>query len=351
MRISQRSVTRNYMRSLNDTLTKKAASLDRGTSGIKFRRLSANVSDGVRAMHLQEQREKYSTNLDTVKSILLEFDSADSNMNSMEAVLQTAQEKLTKAINDSYGDTSREVLAQEIASIKQNLLQFANASFSDKFLFSGTNNYTAPYDFDVDGDVTYNGVKMKMIEKGPDGKYYTDNTFTTLVPHSGDIYMDIGMGVKMQGGEPDPRTALKVSFDGIAMFGFGGHVPGSVHPADGVPNNLFDLLSFAEKSVWDASNPTHTDKNGMDNSLNALIKLTDNLRLTRTELGARTIYLESTQTKLESDIQNLTEAESGLITADPAEESITMKNLEYVWLATLQLGATILPTSLLDFLR
>ena len=56
MRVAQRMISRNYMRTLNNTLSKRAQSLERGDSGLKFNKLSDNVSDGSRAMKIQEER-------------------------------------------------------------------------------------------------------------------------------------------------------------------------------------------------------------------------------------------------------------------------------------------------------
>ena len=44
MRVTQRSVSRNYMRNLNNTLAKRASAFERGTTGAAFDRLSQNVA-------------------------------------------------------------------------------------------------------------------------------------------------------------------------------------------------------------------------------------------------------------------------------------------------------------------
>ena len=52
-----------------------------------------------------------------------------------------------------------------------------------------------------------------------------------------------------------------------------------------------------------------------------------------------------------SDIENMTGLETDLISSDPAEEAMKMKDCEYSWLAILQLGSKVLPSSLLDFMN
>ena len=39
------------------------------------------------------------------------------------------------------------------------------------------------------------------------------------------------------------------------------------------------------------------------------------------------------------------------ISSNPADEAIKLKECEYVWMAVLQLGSQILPSSLLDFMQ
>ena len=56
MRITQRTISRNYKRQLNTVMTKRASTMEKGQSGLAFNRLSDNVAAGVRAMKVQEER-------------------------------------------------------------------------------------------------------------------------------------------------------------------------------------------------------------------------------------------------------------------------------------------------------
>mgnify|MGYP001079622272 CR=1 FL=1 len=56
MRITQRTISRNYKRQLNTVMTRRASTMEKGTSGLAFSRLSDNVAAGVRAMKVQEER-------------------------------------------------------------------------------------------------------------------------------------------------------------------------------------------------------------------------------------------------------------------------------------------------------
>ena len=340
-------ISRNYMRTLNTSLSKRAESLERGTSGLKFSKLSDNVADGTRAMHLQETRYQSTQQLDNVENLLSEMNAVGSNMDSIHSVMQSIQDKTLMAMSENYGPDKRAVLSKEIANLKDQILQFANSQFSGKYLFGGTNNSSQPFTVNPDsGKLQFNGVEVESIYK-EDGKYYYDDPVDgkTLVPNSGDVYADIGLGLKISDDmEADPRTAFQVSFSGLEMLGFGAPITGK----DGtqVASNAYDMLTQLENAI-----APDFDKTAVDDLHRQLVSLTDQVGMSRTDLGTRMNFLERVQTRLKADIDNMSEMESKLVSSDPAEEAIKMKECEYVWMAVLQLGSQILPSSLLDYMR
>lgn len=351
MRVAQRMISRNYLRTLNNSLSKRAESLERGDSGLKFNKLSDNVADGSRAMHIQEERYQSTQQLNNVENLYAEMKSVDSNMESIHSILQSVQENMLKAMSESYGATSREVIAKQIEKNKEEIIQFANAQFAGKYLFSGTNNSSQPFTVnEQSGKLQFNGVEVEKIYKDTDGKYYYDDPANTppktLVPNSEDIYADIGLGLKISdGSQVDSRTAFQVSFSGLEILGFGKGVTGK----DGTPNvasNVYDLLTQVQNAI--TPNLAKTDADDLHRQL---VSLTDKVGMMRTDLGTRMNFLERTQTALEADIENMTNLETNLISSDPAEEAMKMKDCEYSWLAILQLGSKVLPSSLLDFMN
>ena len=350
MRIAQRMVSRNYMKTLNTSLSNRAESLKRGSDGLAFFKLSDNVADGSRAMHIQEERYQSTQQLANVEDLMSELNSVDSSMASIHSVLQSVQEKTLMALSDNYGDDKREVLAKEIGKLKEQLYQFSNAKFAGKYLFSGTNNSSQPFTTTDDGKLAFNGVKAEDIFKGDDGKYYyltdpNDPNSKQEVKNSGNVYADIGLGLKISSDmQADPRTAFQVSFSGLELLGFGAPVEGE--NGTEVPTNAYDLLTELEEAI-----KPPFDRSKTEDLQRQLIKTTDRVGMARTDMGTRYNFLEKIQTQLEADIDNMSETESRLISSDPAEEAIKMKNCEYVWMAVLQLGSKVLPSSLLDYLR
>lgn len=506
MRVAQRMISRNYRRTVNSALKKQADTLERSESGLKFKRLSEDVAAGSRAMHLQEERYQATQQLENTKDLIAEMKSVDSNMDSIHSVMQKLQERILMGMSEDYGADAREVISKEVASKKDQILQFLNNQFGGKYLFAGTNNSVQPFTANDEGKLCFNGIPVEQIWKSTDdGKYYYDkelppseegawfqlpdgtmmtktadnadrtktytdangltytlgadgttwtdagnnpiaaptavtmqeykigkttvykdvaeaggetyrdatgkvlyqkdadgeytvftdaagNTFTkagdqfmdaagnpyektedgsyvnvgsgatldvsaqpevatkpAVVPNSGDTYADIGLGLKISGDmTADPRTAFQISFSGLTLTGFAGY--DKVTPVIGdrgteVAGNIYDLLTQIEGALH-----PNFDKAGLDDMFTHLVELTDQVGMTRTDLGNRMEYLELTESRLEDDIQDMTELETGLISSDPAQEAIKMKECEYVWLAVMQLGSKVLPASLLDFM-
>lgn len=379
MRIAQRMVSRNYRKTLNNSLAKQAASLERSDSGLKFSKLSDNVGDGSRAMHIQEQRYQANQHLDNVENLYEEMKSVDSNMASIHSVLQNIQERMLMGMSQDYGESARKVIAQEISSKKDQILQFTNNQFGGKYLFSGTNNSVAPFTVSQDGKLAYNGIEVENIYKDKTtGQYMyvkeyeeiqaTDGNGnpavddegnpvmirvpkeTAVVPNSQDTYADVGLGLKIADNtNVDTRTAFQVSFSGLTIMGCGElNNPDFVIGNKGtkVPTNIYDTLT----KVSEVLSTEPPDENALDDLFTQVVNLTDQMGMTRTDLGTRMQFLEKTQERLEDDIDNMTELETKLISSDPAEEAMKMKECEYVWLAVMQLGSKVLPASLLDFM-
>lgn len=345
MRVAQRTISRNYLRTLNNTLSQRAESIERSASGLKFSKLSDNVSDGVRAMQIQEQRYQATKHLDTVEALQTEMNAVDSNLESIQSILQTAQEKVLRGMSDTTGQDGREVLAQELSALKEEILQFANAQYGGKYLFSGTNNSASPFTVGAGGKLCYNGIPVESVYEEDGAYYYDDPTEGKMeIPKDDVVYADIGLGYQYDGQmQADPRTAFQVSFSGLDILGFG---TAAGEGGETLPGDVYDLITELENALT-----TGQDAGKLDALHGQLVELTDRVGMARTDLGTRMSFLDRNAERLENDIDNMTERESNLVSAQPTDEAIKLKESEYVWMAVLQLGSKILPSSLLDFMQ
>lgn len=109
----------------------------------------------------------------------------DSTMSEMEKLLTQFKVKVTEAANATQTPTSREVIAKELETIRQQIVDLANTSVNGQFLFSGSLTNTKPFDYSGNyyGDgkrlniVTGDGVKNAYNISGYDLFYKADNDF------------------------------------------------------------------------------------------------------------------------------------------------------------------------------
>ena len=332
-------MTRNYLKNLNSAAGNMAKSNERISSGRKYTKISENVSDGTKALKVREDLYKNEQYITNIKNAENDLSSAESNLKSITEILQTAQERTIKGMNGSISESDRKIISEEIRAFQNQVLQTANAQFGDKFLFSGTNNGQPPFDISDDGDVLYNGVPVNEITM-TDGVYYDKDG--EVIPQNEKMYIDIGLGIKMTGDHVDPTSAFETSFSGLEVIGFG--------TTDGMANNVIELLGDIADLI-SPKPPEVYDSNEVGKSLDHLKAQTDSVVSNTSDIGSRCNFLEKTVDRIESDTLNLEGYRTDLESTDSATEIMNMKMYEYAWMATLKMGAEIIPVSLMDFVK
>lgn len=340
MRVADRSTVRNYLSYLNNARNDYAETTDRIATGKRFTQISDDVSAGARVLGTRNNKYKVEKQKDNITSIREELDAAESNMNTINDILKrVSSELIVKALNGTNDQATLDVYANEVAALKEELLQFANSKYGDKFLFGGTNAVSSPFTVDeTTGRLKYNGVDVDSIQKDADGYFYEDATGARVeIPMDDDVYLDIGLGIKMAGTAVDPSTGYKISYSGLDIVGFG-------KDEDGNSNNLYNALNDIEKALRDGDR----EKLGQLNN-----KLTDQKKefmANLTDLGAKTQFLETMETRLTNTIDDYTKRIDNLMGVVPGEEETTLMMNDYALKAVLQLGSKILPTSLMDYI-
>ena len=125
-------------------------------------------------------------------------DSTDASLQSITQYVQRARDLLLEGSSDTTDDTGRANVAAEIDQIIQGVKETANATYNDKYLFSGTATAVAPY------------------SQGDDDTYHGNNA--GLDPAVPGVLREIGPGVTMT----INTTAVEVLGQGSASPGDGG---------------------------------------------------------------------------------------------------------------------------------
>ncbi|MGI5985270.1 MAG: hypothetical protein GXY01_09055 [Clostridiales bacterium] len=339
MRVSDKTTVRNYLKYLEQAKTNYAETNARIASGNRFVRISYDVSAGTRVLRTRTDLSKTQEYYDNVKSINDGLSVTEDALKSINDILSDVQsKKITKAMSDSTGEAGRKALANEVKALKEEILQFANTKYGNKYVLGGSSAKIAPFSVGTDGKLLYNGIDVNnIIYDNTDGRYY-DKLTNKLVPMDSDIYADIGLGLRMVGSDIESDTAFKVSYSGLEILGFGEN-------SDGMPNNIFNMLTNIEKCMRDGDMET-LGKYG-----DILIETTDSFRALLTDIGAKTNFLDTVEARINSNIDSYKNQLNNLMGINDAEEAKNQTMNDYVLKAVLQMGSKILPVTLMDFLN
>lgn len=248
MRVTNRSATRNYLRYVNKGLSDQAKVQERVASGNRFEKVSDDVSSGIKAMKArsdQYKMEKQIGNIEDINNVLV---AAEDSMQSIDDQLKTVYERFLRAMNGT-NENNRNIFAAELKALKEEILQLANSQYNGQYLFSGSNNYGAPFSVDKEtGHLVYNGVGVPTdkIFQREDGTYYYETV--QYGPDGKPVMKNVPMknesgGYIFEGGTPkEIPTEVAITDgklpDGTAVTKVPATATGSEHYTD-ANNNVY----------------------------------------------------------------------------------------------------------------
>lgn len=340
MRIADRSTTRNYLNYVNESKNAYSNVMDQIASGHRFEQVSDDPSAATRVLRARMDMNKSETHLNNVESVQGELVMAEDSMTAINDILSQIHSLALKAKSEDKS-TVRDIIANEIKVLSDEILTFANAKYGNKYVLGGSNaSLTPPFAKDDDGRLAYNNIPVDDIKVHADGSYYyMDGSDEKPIPMDGDVYMDIGLGITMNESQIDGDTGFLVSYSGLDILGFG-------KDADsGLSNNIFNVIADLEDSIRKGE----TENIGKFDT--QLTGLTDGFRANLADIGSKTNFLDKMQGRLERTVDTYQVRISQLMGVDDVEATTTLAMNDAVLKAVQQMGSRILPVSLMDFLR
>lgn len=327
MRITEKMMSGTYTRNLQRNISKLSSSNLKLTSQRQYNHVSEDPARAARAFAIRDQIARSEEHINTVKNAVGELETADSNITTMNSILNLVYEKATRA-GGAMDQPSMDAIAEQLGGLKKELLETMNAKYGDKFLFSGSGNSDAPFSLDADGKLLFNGKSVDAYDEADPDTYFPENK---------EIYLDIGFGAFATGFNTS-RAGIKISTSGVDVTGCG-------KDDEGFPNNLYSLIDQIETQLRDG------DRNGALDTLGVLKAKQSNLSVATSEIGTRENLLERTQDRLETSLVSLQKSQKNLEAINVEEEAVNNKSYETAWMVTLQLGSNIIPPSIFDFMR
>lgn len=341
MRVADKTTQRNYLKYLNNARTDYAETNMKIASGNRFTKLSDDVSAGTRMLNSRVELFKSEKQLSNVQAINSEFKAVEDSMMSMNDVLnEIIGTKLVKAATETTGEAGRVTIASEIKSMKEELIQFANMKFATKYPFGGSTAKVAPFSLSDDGKLLYNGIDVDSVQQRADGtRFYVDeNGQEQDIAMDNPLFIDIGLGVRVDGVSFNSVSGFEASFSGIQILGFG-------TTDDGLPNNIINILTEIEDKL------INYDSEEFGKLQKHLTDRVDVFRTNVTDIGAKTNFLDTMETRLTNQVDNYKFRIDELVGINDAEEATQQSMNDYILKAVIQMGSKILPVSLWDYLR
>lgn len=234
--------------------------------------------------------EQYKNNINEVKEFL---NFSENALGSAVDNLIRAKELAITAADDTITPEQRQYLAKEVAQIKEQILNIANAKFKDNYVFSGFKTDTAPF----------------------------DTTNFNYLGDSGKIYVFL-----------DKNIQISQNLPGNEIFGTG---LGSVF------KTLYDLQMGMENN----------DKALINNSLGMIDSDMNRILQAKADFGAKLNNVESMSSRQEETAFGLKELLSKVEDADITETIAELSKAQLALQALRQSSAPIIQQSLLDFLK
>lgn len=323
MRITDNMLLANYNTNLQRNISNLAASNMRLASERSFNHVSEDTSSAARAFVIRDQLARTEEHIRTIDNASGELTSAEGNIMVIQSIATSAYETATSA-GGPKDQKDFEILAEQINGQKNEMLQTMNATYANKYLFSGSGS-EAPFTISADGKLLFNGNPVDTATSAGDFK------------NNEDVYLDIGFGINGQTGT-GAKTGIKISTSGVDVLGYG-------TDGDGNPNNVYSLMDKLENQLRAG------DKDGAIATAELLKDKASSISNSITEIGTREKLLERTKDRLETNQINLKESQQSLEGVKLEQEATENKNYEMAWMVTLQLGSNIIPASIFDFMK
>ncbi|MEW4413935.1 hypothetical protein [Clostridium sp. AN503] len=327
MRITEKMMTTTYNRNLQKNIANLSNSNLKLSSRRQYNHVSEDPATASKAFAIRTQIAASEEHIRTVENAVGELETADSNITAVHSILDTIYEKATRA-GGTTDQASLNAIAEELGGLKDEILQTMNAKYGEKYLFSGSGNDEPPFTLGTDGELLFNGKPVDDYDKNDPDTWFTENK---------PVYLDVGFG-NYADGKANAKSGIQISTSGADVLGYG-------KDANGLPNNLYSLVGKIEEQLKAG------DKEGALDTLSHLKEKQSNASIATSELGTREKLLERTQERLETGLVNLKKRQQSLEGVNLETEAVNNKSYESAWMVTLQLGSSIIPPSIFDFMK
>ena len=370
IRVTTNGTLYNYKSNFNQTANQLNSAMMKLMSGRNFDTYAANPAGATRAFQIHSSINATNAQYDNNQTVLSKFETAWSSiqgiLDGFDGLTTTGgQVPILGGINDT-NLTALNSQGQILRESAEGIIQSLNAKYGDDYIFAGADSQNPPFGVDEEVDangilrhyVTYRGVRIDDPNTlgllHPDQAAYPGMTNQQVLEKWNEEhqYVDIGLGFELDGnGEVIPSTAFDSAISGIGLTGFG------VDDDDDDPLNVVSVM-FRMSEIFENYDEENTEWNPNAGTREDAERLLDKFNAARqamsdqwVELDTQAKFLNNNKTQLEGTFDALNVELTSLEDVDTADAILELSWAQVCYNAALQVGANVIPQSLMDYLQ
>lgn len=377
MRVTTNGTLRMYKSNLMQTTGSLNSAMTKLMTQRNFNSYASSPAAATRAFKIHSSLNAtrvQASNNETVKN---KFDTAYQVLDIVGSDIADSMGKIP-ALEGLNGPNESNVgeLGKVLRSGAEAIVQSMNSQYDSKFLFGGADTETPPFAIEEGDDgrsyITFRGVRIDDPNTLDDTYYADPDNHTGEIeiedpPGSGTMrpmtneevlnmwneetqFIDIGLGFKLdENGDVVESTAFNSALSGIDFLGYG-------VDDDGDPKNMASImLRMAEIfENYDDENDKWSSEGDYEDASRLLDKMNasrDNVIQKWSTLSAETTFLNTNATQLETTFASLNTERSTIEDIDMVDTITELSWAQVCYSAALQVGTSVIPQSLMDYLK
>jgi flagellar hook-associated protein 3 FlgL len=292
LRVTDQSMSLAAQRALGASQARLAAAQEAATSGARIARPSDDplgAGDALRVRAEIAAANQYKRNIDDGAAWLTTLDSA---LGAATSLLRQVRDAVIQGSNGSLNQDARDALAQQVDSLRGDVLTTANTRYLGRNVFAGTSDAEAAF---------------------------TEGAPPTFSGAAGAVNRRIG-----------PDQTVRVDTDGAAAFGTG-------------PSSVFMVLDRISADLRAGADPA-AHLTALDDAMTTIVAA-------RSDVGSRLAQLNRAGQATTDATAALEVRRSGIEDIDLAKAALDLQLQHTAYQAALAVTAKVIQPSLVDFLR
>ena len=374
LRVTTNSTLYTYQKNLLKNSNQLYTAMNAMMTGRNFDSYSADPAAATQAFKLHSSLNATNTQASNNKAVYNKFSSAwdiaDDLVNNLSQDL--AQTPLIKGLNQPNWSTLN-TQGDTILAGAESMVQSLNSTYGSKYIFNGADTENPPFAIETEGDMhylTYRGVRVDDPNEAYYDEPYLDEDGNPVPKDPNDpakgnwtngemlekwsnehLYVDVGIGFGL---DKDDNVIDSTAFDsaisGIDFIG------GYGMDEDGNPKNIISIMLRSaeifkgynqETGEWGSAGDLEDAKALVDKFSKAQEALSNQ----HVALETKATFLKTNQSQLESTFYDQNTQLNGIEKIDQVEAILTLVSAQTSYNAALQVGANVVPQSLMDYLN